>query len=100
MVYSQKNTHAKQKHPIKTEMCWGWGGDRKYPYAQAVTYHTQSHYCRFRIGHSLGRMGGPRRRTVRRCEAKPPQINGNVGEKLKISWATVAVQCGDIKLHI
>ena len=24
---------------------------------KAVTYHEQSHYCRFMIGHSLGRMG-------------------------------------------
>ena len=23
---------------------------------KAVTYHEQSHYCRFMIGHSLGRM--------------------------------------------
>ena len=26
---------------------------------KAVTYHEQSHYCRYMIGHSLGRMGGP-----------------------------------------
>ena len=28
---------------------------------KAVTYHEQSHYCRFMIGHSLGRMGVQRR---------------------------------------
>ena len=30
---------------------------------KAVTYHKQSHYCRFMIGHSPGRMGGQRRCT-------------------------------------
>ena len=28
----------------------------KHLYTQAVAYHEQSNYCRFVIGHSLGRM--------------------------------------------
>ena len=30
----------------------------------AVTYHEQSQYCRFMIGHSLGRMAGQRLRPI------------------------------------
>ena len=76
-MYAWKNTHVKRNYLIHSEM-WDDIGNIHAPKAvtyheqshycrfitpKAVTYHEQSHCCRFIIGHNRGRMGGQWRST-------------------------------------
>ena len=60
---------------------------------KAVTYHEQSHYCRFMIGHSLGRMGGvptqrlgTRSQTLRTAWYNTTQRLGTRSQTLRTAW--------------
>ena len=51
--------------------CWG---QNTSPYPKAVTYHEQPHYCRFMIGHSLGRMESRIKKFTPHCICRPKTI--------------------------
>ena len=50
---------------------------------KAVTYHEQSHYCRFMIGHSLGRVGGHRRGTFASKNIPRIDLTLDVSQRLR-----------------
>ena len=50
------NTPKKHTHRQGFQHCSSLHASHSTP--KAVTYHEQPHYCRFMIGHSLGRMEG------------------------------------------
>ena len=79
----------------------GAGAKTRLHTPKAVTYHEQPHYCRFMIGHSLGRMESRIKKCTPHCNCRPlgTPLGLAKSDSSKVSRPGFTAACVGAQLH-